>query len=67
MHKQKDGLKLPTHTFSVFYLKNINRSCLFEYLTTKIRKENPDIDDERAEIINYGLQVCDFCNHKCLY
>ncbi len=26
-------------------------------LTNKIRKEMPDIDDERAEIINYGLQI----------
>jgi len=26
------------------------------YLTNKIRKEMPDIDDERAEIIMYGLQ-----------
>lgn len=27
-----------------------------ESLTNKIRKEMPDVDDERAEIINYGLQ-----------
>lgn len=26
------------------------------YLTNKIKKEIPDIDDERAEVINYGLQ-----------
>ena len=26
-------------------------------LTNKIRKEIPDIDDERAEVINYGLQI----------
>jgi len=26
-------------------------------LTNKIRKEMPEIDDERAEIINYGLQL----------
>lgn len=26
-------------------------------LTNKIRKEMPEIDDERAEIINYGLQI----------
>ena len=26
-------------------------------LTNKIRKEIPEIDDERAEIINYGLQL----------
>ena len=26
-------------------------------LTNKIRKEMPDIDEERAEIINYGLQI----------
>lgn len=27
------------------------------YLTKKIKKEMPDIDDERAEVINYGLQL----------
>lgn len=26
-------------------------------LTNKIRKEMPEIDDERAEVINYGLQI----------
>lgn len=26
-------------------------------LTNKIRKEMPEIDDERAEVINYGLQL----------
>jgi len=33
----------------------IDKIC--QYLTNKIRKEMPDIDDERAEIIMYGLQV----------
>ena len=33
----------------------IDRFCLF--LTNKIKKEVPDIDDERAEVINYGLQI----------
>jgi len=32
----------------------IDKFCLF--LTNKIRKEMPEIDDEKAEIINYGLQ-----------
>ena len=32
----------------------IEKICIF--LTNKIRKEMPEIDDERAEIINYGLQ-----------
>ena len=32
----------------------IDRICT--YLTNKIRKEMPEIDDERAEIIMYGLQ-----------
>ena len=32
----------------------IDKIC--EYLTNKIRKEMPEIDDERAEIIMYGLQ-----------
>ena len=32
----------------------IDRICT--YLTNQIRKEMPDIDDERAEIIMYGLQ-----------
>ena len=26
-------------------------------LTNKIRKEMPDVDDERAEVINFGLQI----------
>ena len=33
----------------------IDKICLF--LTNKIRKEVPDIDDERAEVINFGLQI----------
>ena len=33
----------------------IDKIC--EYLTRKIRKDNPDIDDERAEVIMYGLQI----------
>lgn len=32
----------------------VDRICT--YLTNKIRKEMPDIDDERAEAIMYGLQ-----------
>lgn len=32
----------------------IDNICMF--LTNKIRKEMPEVDDERAEIINYGLQ-----------
>lgn len=32
----------------------IDKICMF--LTNKIRKEMPEIDDERAEVINYGLQ-----------
>ena len=32
----------------------IDKICAF--LTRKIREEMPDIDDERAEVINYGLQ-----------
>lgn len=28
-----------------------------EFLTNKIRKEMPDVDDERAEVISYGLQI----------
>ena len=27
------------------------------FLTAQIRKEQEDIDDERAEAINYGLQL----------
>ena len=33
----------------------IDKICLF--LTNKIRQEVSDIDDERAEVINYGLQI----------
>ena len=32
----------------------IDKIC--EFLTNKIRKEMPDIDDEKAEVINFGLQ-----------
>lgn len=32
----------------------IDKFCT--YLTNKIRKEMPEVDDERAEVINYGLQ-----------
>ena len=32
----------------------IDTICTF--LTNRIRKEMPEIDDERAEVINYGLQ-----------
>ena len=33
----------------------VDKFCAF--LTNKIRKEMPEIDDERAEVIMYGLQV----------
>lgn len=33
----------------------IDKICT--YLTNRIRKEMPEIDDERAEVIMYGLQV----------
>ena len=33
----------------------IDNFCLF--LVGKMRKKNPEIDDEKAEIINYGLQL----------
>ena len=32
----------------------IDKICMF--LTNKMRKEMPEIDDERAEVIYYGLQ-----------
>ena len=32
----------------------LDKICMF--LTNRIRKEIPDIDDEKAEVINYGLQ-----------
>ena len=32
----------------------IDKICTF--LTNRIRKKMPDIDDEKAEVINYGLQ-----------
>lgn len=35
--------------------KVIDKFC--EYLTNKIQKEIPDIDEERAEVIKYGLQI----------
>ena len=33
----------------------IDRFC--EYLTNKIRKKNPEIDDQRAEVIMFGIQL----------
>ena len=33
----------------------VEKFCLF--LTNKMRKYNAEIDDERAEVINYGLQL----------
>ena len=33
----------------------IEKIC--NYLTNKIRKSMPEVDDERAEVINYGLQL----------
>ena len=33
----------------------IEKFC--NYLTVKIRKNMPEITDERAEVINYGLQL----------
>ena len=33
----------------------VDKIC--DYLTNKIRKENEEIDDERAEIINYGIHL----------
>ena len=33
----------------------IDKICSF--LTRKIRKEMPEVDDERAEIIDYGLHL----------
>lgn len=35
--------------------KLIDKICLF--LTKKIQKKMPEVDDERAEVINYGLQI----------
>lgn len=49
---QKKDVKSPCKQ-EVRYL--IDRICLS--LTNKMKKEIPDIDDERAEIINYGLQL----------
>ena len=33
----------------------IEKFC--DFLVNKMRKENPEIDDEKSEIINYGLQL----------
>lgn len=33
----------------------VDKIC--DYLTNKIRKENQEIDDERAEIINFGIHL----------
>ena len=44
---------MKTETSEVIHL--IERFCKF--LTCKIRKKMPDINDERAEVIDYGLQL----------
>lgn len=33
----------------------VDRIC--DYLTNKIKKQMPDVDDEKAEIINYGMHL----------
>ena len=33
----------------------IDKFCTF--LVNRMKKEMPDIDDERAEVITYGLQI----------
>ena len=33
----------------------VDKIC--DYLTGKIRKQMPDVDEERAEIINYGIHL----------
>ena len=45
--------------------KLIDAIC--EKITYKIREEMPEIDDERAEIINYGLQLIIRRNSKAIY
>ena len=43
-----------TYKISCEVINVIDKFCA--YLTNKIRKEMPEIDDERAEVIMYGLQ-----------
>jgi len=33
----------------------VDKIC--DYLTNKIRKQMPEVDDERAEVINYGIHI----------
>ena len=33
----------------------VDKIC--DYLTNKIRKQIPEVDEERAEVINYGLHL----------
>ena len=33
----------------------VDKIC--DYLTNKIRNKMPEVDDERAEIINYGIHL----------
>lgn len=33
----------------------VDKIC--DYITKRIRKEMPEVDDERAEVINYGLEL----------
>lgn len=43
----------------------IDKICMF--LTNKIRKEMPDVDDERAEVINYRTPKYNWGNSKNIY
>ena len=48
----------------------IDKFCA--YLTKKIRKEMPEVDDEREEVIMYGLQniigeLPKFCSKICSF
>jgi len=47
--------KVKTHQGKRKGANMIEKFCTF--LVNKMRKEMPEIDDERAEIINYGLQI----------
>jgi len=53
MYKMNDKVK--THQGKRKGANMIEKFCTF--LVNKMRKEMPEIDDERAEIINYGLQI----------
>ena len=53
MKEELSNIKLPHKTDEEKIM--VDKIC--DYLTNKIRKQMPEVDDEKAEVINYGIQL----------